>query len=225
MKDIFYQTSSDLIICINNLTKTIGITTKLFESQCIAFDCNIDMKQKQKIIFDKRICLNDCLNDKKYKYEYNNFCYSKCPTGTHLKNDENYSCEKNINECIVKYPFLNIETNKCIEDCSAQDFFNNKCRLNNYNIESQRILIMNIINGLEDGSMDDILNQVLNGKREDIIKEYNGIIYQIESSFNRKNENISKIILGECEVILKEKYNISQNETLIISFKIFNTIY
>ena len=216
MKDIFYQTSSDLIICINNLTKTIGITTKLFESQCIAFDCNIDMKQKQKIIFDKRICLNDCLNDKKYKYEYNNFCYSKCPTGTHLKNDENYSCEKNINECIVKYPFLNIETNKCIEDCSAQDFFNNKCRLNNYNIESQRILIMNIINGLEDGSLDDLLNQVLSGEREDIIKEYNGIIYQIEFSFNRKNENISKVILGECENILKEEYNISKKENLII---------
>ena len=215
MKDMFYQTSSDLIICINNLTKTIRITTKLSESQCIVYDCNIDLKQKQRIIFDKRICLNDCLNDKEYKYEYNNFCYSKCPTGTHLK-DGNYSCEKNINDCIAKYPFLNIETNKCIEDCGAQYFFNNKCRLNNYNIESQRILIKNIINGLEDGSLDDLINQVLSGEREDIIKEYNGIIYQIESSFNRKDENISKVILGECENVLKGKYNISKNETLII---------
>jgi surface protein len=197
MKDIFYQASSDLIICINNLTNTKRITTKLFESQCIVYDCNFDLKQKQKIIFDKRICLNDCLNDKTYKYEYNNFCYDKCPTGTHLKNDGNYSCEKNINECIEKYPFLNTEVNKCIEDCTSQDFFNNKCRLNNYNIESQKILIMNIINGLEDGLLDDLLNQVQNGEREDIIKEDNGIIYQIEpSSFNRNNESKSNIILG-----------------------------
>jgi len=216
MKDIFFLTSTDLIICINNVTSKIRITSKLFESQCITFDCNIGLTKKKKIIFDKRICLRECIDDKAYKFEYNHFCYNKCPTGTHLIEDGNYTCEKNINECIEKYPFINIETNKCIQDCSSQDFFNLKCRLNNYNIKSQSILIMNIINGIEEGSLDDLLNQVLNGEREDIKIEDNGIIYQIETSFNRKNDNISKVILGECENILKEEYNISQEEPLII---------
>ena len=216
MKDIFLLTSKDLIICINNLTSTKQITSILDESRCIIFDCNIDLKQKKKIIFDQRICLNDCLNDKTYKYEFNNFCYYKCPTGTHLINNGSYYCEKIINECIEKYPFLNIETNKCIEDCRSKDFFNKKCRLNNYNIKSQKNLIMNIINGIEDGSLDEFINQVLNEEINYIEIKDNGIIYQIEPSVNRKNENMSNIILGECENLLKSKNNISPNQTLII---------
>ena len=45
------------------------------------------------------------------------------------------------------------------------------------------------------------------------------IKYQISTSWNQNNnnnENISTIKLGDCENILKEKYNISSNISLLI---------
>ena len=49
--------------------------------------------------------------------------------------------------------------------------------------------------------------------------KYNDILYQITTSDNQKNNeynNVSTIILGECENILKKEYNISDNQSLII---------
>ena len=74
--------------------------------------------------------------------------------------------------------------------------------------------------------MDKLLSEVINENKDLILKEYN-ILYQITSSFNQNNnndyQNISSIYLGELEYILKEKYNISQNDSLII-FKVENNI-
>ncbi len=56
-------------------------------------------------------------------------------------------------------------------------------------------------------------------EENDIIKIQNNILYQITSSFNQKNKsyhNISSIDLSECENYLKGKYDILENETLII---------
>ena len=56
-------------------------------------------------------------------------------------------------------------------------------------------------------------------EENDIIKIENNILYQITSSFNQNNrnyQNISSIDLSECENYLKGKYDILENETLII---------
>ena len=37
-----------------------------------------------KIILSQNRCIDDCKNDKIYKYEYNYTCYMKCPTGTYI---------------------------------------------------------------------------------------------------------------------------------------------
>ena len=66
------------------------------------------------------------------------------------------------------------------------------------------------------------MNQLLNGEKKEIIKKVNNTIYQITSSFNQNNKdynNVSSIKLCECENILKEKYKIPKNNSLII-FKI-----
>ena len=39
-------------------------------------------KNNTKLIPDTNTCIVDCINDGKYKYEFNNTCYSKCPLNT-----------------------------------------------------------------------------------------------------------------------------------------------
>jgi hypothetical protein len=70
--------------------------------------------------------------------------------------------------------------------------------------------------------MNILLEQVIKDEKKELIKKVDDTLYHITSSYNqniKKYENISSIKLGECENILKEKYNIIKNETLII-FKI-----
>ena len=70
--------------------------------------------------------------------------------------------------------------------------------------------------------MDDFIEDVVNEEKNDILKKQYNIIYQITSAYNqneREYKNLSTINLGKLENIIKEEYNISLNETLII-FKI-----
>jgi hypothetical protein len=88
------------------------------------------------------------------------------------------------------------------------------------------IFISNITKDIEDGLIDKILPQVINEKRDLIIKK-NNILYQLTSSFNQNinndYQNISSINLRELEYLIKEKYNIPENDPLII-FKIEKNI-
>ena len=59
-----------------------------------------------KVITEKKKCINKCQNDDTYKYEYNKTCYIKCPNGTiyseineiciEIKNLDNYSSKINL---------------------------------------------------------------------------------------------------------------------------------
>ena len=106
--------------------------------------------------------------------------------------------------------------------CSVEDFLNKECIFNSTNIKLTQNFILNISSELKDNSLYNILNNVTNEYKKDIIIKGNNIIYEITSSYNQKNKeykNISSIDLGECENILKREYKIDNNETLII-FKI-----
>ena len=66
------------------------------------------------------------------------------------------------------------------------------------------------------GVMIDIISDISNGKSP-LILNYENFKCQISTTNNKiESENISKINLGECETRLKEKYNISQDESLIL---------
>ena len=72
------------------------------------------------------------------------------------------------------------------------------------------------------GSLDSLLSNIIENEKKDLIIKDNNTLYQITSSDNQnnnKNNNISSIILGECENILKKKYKIDNNLSLLI-FKI-----
>ena len=223
MKDIFFGTSDNLIICIKNEENTQNLISQLSLLKCAIIDCSIDWKlRKKKIIMDKRICTDNCLINENYQYEFGYFCYNKCPLGTHSSKDNKYICEEDPQKCIENYQFVDLEENACIEDCPSGDFFLGKCTLNLDNKPGQRILIKNIIEGIKNGQLNSLLDDVLNGQKKDIIKQESDTLYQITSSYNqnnKNNENISLIKLGECENIIKDQYGLSKEETLII-FKI-----
>ena len=77
-----------------------------------------------------------------------------------------------------------------------------------------------IINEIMIGKMADILSLVVNAHKGITVKEDNDI-YQISTLSNQLDDsyNISLIDFGECENILRQKYNLDENHEIII-FKI-----
>ena len=222
--NIFYGVNENLKIYMNDVNdeNINNLIPELSSLMCITNNYSLIYEENIKVINDNRICSNECFKNEIYRYEYLNLCYKKCPMETVSSSSDKYICEITKIECVEEYPFLILEDNSCTDYCNSKDFFNEKCIISNYNIESQSNLIINIISEIEDGSMDNFLSQYINEEREDLIKKVNNTLYQITSSFNHKNineQNISLIDFGECENIIKEKYIIPKNETLLI-FKI-----
>ena len=79
--------------------------------------------------------------------------------------------------------------------------------------------IINDIITLFENNENNLVKDYIKEEKKDFISKNDNITCQITSSYNQKNnyyENISTIDLGECENILKKKYNISPNDTIII---------
>ena len=61
-----------------------------------------------------------------------------------------------------------------IEDCSGEDIFTKKCNIENVSlsVEDKGNLINNIMNDIQSGNLDPILDNILNGNEDDyVIKE------------------------------------------------------
>ena len=126
----------------------------------------------------------------------------------------------NINkiECPDNNPYQN-KNKECIKQCNATDFFNEICKINNNNPKTLDNMIVTIKNQLSNGTLDLLLSNVINGEKNDLLVVSNNINYQITTTDNQNNNNytnISTIKLGDCEDILKEKYKIDKNKTLLI---------
>ena len=74
-----------------------------------------------KLIENQKICIDKCINDDIYKYEYNNNCYQICPGETYIIDD------RHDNICYNKTPvgyYLDIENKtfkQCYERCDICD--------------------------------------------------------------------------------------------------------
>ena len=185
-------------------------------------------KEVNKLIIEKRKCIDECSNDKIYKYEYNNTCYEQCPNNTFNFSDDKYLCldeDYLINTINVN----NSENNQSIsKECHIKDYFIGVCKLDNYSQFNASMLdkmINDIKAEIKNGSLDELIINLLEGDKKDLKIEGNNIIYQLTSTENQhnneniKNINISTINLDECEKILKRENNINQNQSLLI-FKI-----
>ena len=181
--------------------------------------------EQSKLVRNKGKCIDKCINDNIYINEYNNECVKDCPENTI---NENNKCI-NKNEDTLDKSELNEKTEKeiynisqnIISGFSVENFILGLYNSSEQSEISKDDIIKNIRENIINHNLDSIISNVIIEKQDTFIIEDN-TLFQITTSENQNNNNysnISTIHLGDCEKILKEKYKIDENETLII-FKI-----
>ena len=184
------------------------------------FTCTTNLKCPEnynKLILNKKKCVNECINDDIYKYEYNNKCYQTCPENTFFNETNNYTCIFKLinNENITQKLITTTSNSEIVYECKNQNTLNNNC--NFLNIENE-IEILDIIQ-----ENMNLLIDPDNGKSQ-VIKGGSNTIFQITNGKNEKelllddlsnNQNITILDLGECENILKKEYGINDTDSLI----------
>ena len=78
---MFDNIPNNIIICINENKTKIYSEIKL--KACYSIDCTNNWKSKQKKLIYKNnsLCIENCINNSLYKYEYNGICYDNCTNG------------------------------------------------------------------------------------------------------------------------------------------------
>ena len=114
----------------------------------------------------------------------------------------------------------NVNIRKYLDINDFYEYYENIIHSYN-NSELNGNIFSNIHKDLSDGNLYDL---IFSNKSEDkdLLIKGEGVIFQVTSSENQKNNNyynLSVIKLGKCETLLKQKYNISENGSLII-FKV-----
>ena len=149
-----------------------------------------------KIIPQKKQCIDHCKNDDIFKYEFRNICYEYCPLNISKKSDnDEYYCEP---ICDKKFPFEIIKSQACVNNCSIIERKNNICKINyiskeNNDKEAEEKAIENIKDEL---TKDFDVSEIDNG--EDVVIEQEGSKITISSSDNQREDkslnNIQQLI-------------------------------
>ena len=186
---------------------------------------------RRNIIQDKNKCIDKCDKDDIYKYEYKKGCYEECPIGTSKQNNNNtkvheYFCKP---ICTEELPFEDILKQECIKNCPIKDYKEKNCILNyepkeiGNNIKNEQdeygtdtkaedLKLQNFEIGFTSPDYDPT---ELRDKDEIFEDEKMKIILSTtQNQKNNTNENITLIDLGECEILLRKKNNISDDEIL-----------
>ena len=140
------------------------------------------------MIKEKSKCINNCQNDKEYKYRYNGECYKKCPNNTNDDND--FICKDiDINNCFLTENYYN-EINESIT-------FN----------ETEKL----VINYLYEFNYTD--SHISLYKNDD----YSITIYINSKCIFELELGIPEIDFGSCYEKVKEKYNVINRELIIVN--------
>ena len=240
--DIFNDLSLNITIYINDYVTKKEIVLNKYTSHC-SDECLI--LNNTKIDINNKMCVKSCLYNSSNRYEYNNICYDKCPNGTLNHNYlcldydcnilQDYSIECSNNQPVGYYLDNNDIYQKCFNNCT---FYNgegiaNESEYYPNNIETSLIeenkYISNIIN-LKENIINEPLENLINLLFEDLNLDYiddgidkkiieKNMVIKLTSTQNQKkyedNYSIS-MDLGQCENILKDEYNISNNNSLYL---------
>ena len=183
-----------------------------------------------KLILDERKCIKDCSLDDKYIFEFRNKCYMECPEGS-KKSKDNY-CEA---LCDDENPFLITETQECVDFCDLDLISNGLCvykynneieeesdksnnEINEEEKKEQEIKMNNkILENLEKGFTSEKYDTSNVESGKDDIFETKTMTITLTTTENQKNQNsenvnTTTINLGECEDLLRQVYNISNEQ-------------
>ena len=185
---------------------------------------------QNKLIKEKKKCIKNCSDDDTYKCEFNNTCYKICPEKGYISEISNTATlfpdiSENVEdigkECPINKPYQ-LQNNNCVEECNAIDFFNGVCKINNDNLKIQEHMIENIKSQLNNKDLNELLLNVTDGEKKDLLIKVFNTTYQITTTENQNNNeysNLSRILLHDCEDILREQYHINNTKPLPI-FKV-----
>ena len=164
-----------------------------------------------KLITENGQCTNDCKKISNYQYEFRKICYNKCPSNTYTLNDNPYFCEI---KCIKQNPFEIVDEQNCTDFCSINDMENKLCKSKYEDEDTNAILILNNIH--KDIISTNFNKSILFKENKKILIEEIKTTFTITTNSIQKKEANPKINLGECENVLKSKYNLQNTDNLII---------
>ena len=134
--NIFSNINPNIIFCLENSNNINSeISSNEYKNNCSDICFKAD---NPRLIIEKNKCIENCLYDLEYPYEFNNICYKSCPLETYISSTNDYLCVESCNyynynktKCFDNIPegyyLKNIEL-KIIEKCDI------KCR--NCSLES-----------------------------------------------------------------------------------------
>ena len=216
--ELFSKLPEKLSLCVDEKNEIINYLVSNLK-KCIIFDCSGDLNKTQTKMLENEFCFEGC-NNVYNKYRYKEQCYKECPNGTVSSSFDKYICvekmEENNQEEEIEEDF---ESNKKDEYFSSLNIFIHKNLTKKYKGASNTLKIVNaFFDDIEKGLMNSLMTDIIE-KKEDLVVNYLNTNFQLTTIFNQGNNeynNISSLHLGECENILKDKYNISKTEDLII---------
>ena len=234
---MFLDTQKNLVVC----TESEIISQNIKE--CGVLSCSENWRDYQKKIYpDNNNCVDDCsLTDKKYDYLSN--CVSICPNETLIIGFKCIKCHSdcqtcegpsnkitsNCKSCISPDKFL--EIGNCVSNClngyytdendpsikiCKHSNYNNLAALYNVNDNTE---IYDIIKEYYIPSYDPENDfEIINEGVDNVVFQITTLENQLKALFNDSlnNYNLSIIDINQCESLLKQANNISEEDNLIL---------
>ena len=220
--------NNSLINCYNEIPNTYFLDNNIYKP-CY-YNCINITDNNRSIIFNDKL---------KSDLEKNSYYYEILGKYYYFNFNKNYYCIFD-KKCKDKYN-ITINEKKFMFNCTIEDVYKYEYNIIFNTSSENEYLICEVENSINkllndmlasdndkliyeikkkiNGSIDDLLSNILEGDKNDFIIENDNILYQItstENQYNNINKNISTINMGECEKYLKDIYNISQNDSLLI---------
>ena len=198
------------------------------------YECLIECPTNYNSLNNLDLCISYCHDsDRKYYINGINICYEQCPIGYDYKLNDSLNSFECYNKCPSNY--YEVENSKlCVKKCqyffSVINYTKCECIFNlikesDYNLQCDiNIDLISYINSLSSNktNLTKSINKYLNFLKEYYPEIFTSLLMlnivdspQIDYDYN-KNSNISSVILGECENILKNYYNLNKNYPLVI---------
>ena len=161
---------------------------------------------------NKNKCINDCEKDDIFIYEYDSKCYKE-------KKEMTIICDKDN-------PLENLKKHKCVKNCDFNEmlqkicilkFVTNETKTNKKEEKEESKFQDMILETIEEGFTSDNYDTSKLEKGKDEIIETDKMKITLTTTDNQKNNtntNMTTIDLGECEILLRKFYNISDDERL-----------
>ena len=182
---LFSNINNTLIICIQK-NQTPIITDLVNEIRCATIYCGEDLfRIRKKFDIDKNKCTTVCPEELPFEIISIEQCYNNCQIDLILKGDCKLNFEENKN-------------NKNKESTKAQDIM---LRNVEFSFISDEYDTSNLDGGNEEIIKDEIMQITLTTTEKQ------------KDNYNNSN-NMSSIDLGDCENLLRKKYNISNEQIL-----------